>query len=526
MTGQNIQTEPLTEGAIADLEARGIDPELADRYGVLSIVTKRATKSPILLFPHMVGGARVHWAARTLDQSRRFYQQEGGQRCLWNQDIILDVSLRSQAALIITEGHLDALSFMEAGLSAVTSVPDGAPPARINGGTNGNGNGHGAGDNVVDINERRASKEIGATIKYAYLAAIRNEIREWKSVILATDADAGGDRLADDLARIIGRSRCRRAEYPEGCKDANEVLMRFGPEALVALVERAKWVQVGGIYQIDNLPKISLQTAVRAGVSGVDDLWRFRTGEISVLAGVPNHGKTCLANQLGISLAMNRGWSVAWFSPEQHPSIQLERMKACYLDQDLRFASEANLKRAEEFIRSHVVWIAPEVDEDSSVEWLLERMAIVAWRFNCRMVIADTWNQIVHDRGVEWREDEYEREMLKRFRRTLSDCSMHGMILVHPRKPQTDNKDGKPPVPSGYSISGSSHWVNSPDLGATIYRMPDNRSIFRCWKARYADGRDYDNGTLGERTLGFNTNTQRFHAIDTTRDTDARAFKD
>lgn len=486
------KTEPLTETATAGLEARGIDPEVADRYGVRSIVPERRTKQTWISFPHVVGGSQVHWAARSLDGDKRFHQQPGGQRCLWNHDVINDASLRSQAALIIAEGHLDALSFMTAGFTAVVSVPDGAPPA------------HGREHDADDP---------GATAKYAYLAAARDQIREWASVIIATDTDAAGNRLADDLARVIGRSRCRRAEYPDGCKDANDVLMHHGAEALLSVVERARWIQVGGVHQLDTLPKVELGSAVRSGVSGVDDLWRFRTGEISVLVGVPNHGKSTLANQIGLWLAMNQNWSVAFFTPEQHPSVHVDRLLTCYLGKSPKISSESEIAHARSFLGRHVIWIAPNIDEDCTVEWLRERMAAVAWRYNCRIVIIDPWNQLDHDRGMDWREDEYEREMLKRMRRTAVDCGLHVMILVHPRKPQTDRKDGTSPVPSGYSIAGSGHWVNAPDLGATIYRG-DNHVLFQCWKARYADGREYDSGKVGSRKLGLNSLTQRFVALE------------
>jgi twinkle protein len=486
------QTEPLTEAATAALEARGIDPEVADRYGVQSIVPDRRTRQTWILFPHALGGVQVHWTARTLDGPKKFHQQAGGQRCLWNHDAINDASLRRQAALIITEGHLDALSFMTAGFSAVTSVPDGAPSAS-------------------GKQQEHEQADPGATAKYAYLAAIREQLREWQAVILATDADPAGDRLADDLARVIGRSRCRRAEYPPDCKDANDVLLKHGPEALIGVVERARWVAVNGVYQFDTLPQLELVPAVRAGVQGVDELWQFRTGEISVMCGAPNHGKSTLANQIGLALAMRHGWSVAWFTPEQHPTIHVDRLLTSYLGMAPRLAQKERLEEARAFIRNHVVWIAPETGEDATVEWLRERIATVSWRYNCRMAVIDPWNQLDHDRGSDWREDEYEREMLKRLRRTAVDCGMHLMILVHPRKPQTDTKDGKTPIPTGYSIAGSGHWVNAPDLGATIYRS-DDHSLFRCWKARYADGREYDSGKIGERTLMLQLDAQRFVA--------------
>lgn len=485
------KTEPLTDTAMAALEAREIDPELADRLGVLSIVPDRRTSQPWILFPHMIGGAQVHWTARTIDGEKRFHQQPGGQRCLWNHDAITDLSLRNAAApLIITEGHLDALSLMTAGFVSVTSVPDGAPGTRT-----------------------PADDDPGAKQKYAYLATVRDQIREWQSVIIASDADLAGDMLADDLARIIGPSRCRRMEYPAGCKDANDVLVKHGAEDLVRCVQAAKWVQVGGIYDLDSIPRIDLPNAVRAGVSGVDDLWRFRPGELSVMVGIPNHGKSCLANQLGISLAKNHGWVVAWFSPEQHPSIHVRRLISCYLGKPEKLANQHERADALRFLRQHVIWITPERDSCATVDWLIQKITTVAWRYNCRMAIIDPWNQLDHERRPDEREDEYERRAMIELGLVAVESSIHIMTLVHPRKPQSDNASGRTPIPTGYSIAGSAHWINRPDLGATIYRDGDEVT-FRCWKARYADGEAYDNGQVDDRTLRYNRFSMRYRAIE------------
>jgi twinkle protein len=492
------KTESLTDAAQDVLLRRGIDPELADRYGVQSIVPNQRTNQIWIMFPHLVGGGQVHWAARTIGdakrEDRKFHQQPGGQRCLWNQDAIYDETLSRQAPLIITEGHIDALSLLAIGHVSVTSVPDGAPGGAATAQT-------------------KPDDDPGAKAKYAYLLPLRDQLRSWTSVILATDADAAGDRLADDLSRVIGLSHCRRMEYPPDCKDANDVLLKHGPEVLTKAVNAARWIKVGGVYDLEQLPSLDLPPAVKCGIGGVDDLWRFRPGELSVLVGIPNHGKSSLANQVGLSLALQHGWVVAWFSPEQHPAIHVHRLLTCYLGKSPKIASEIELAAARKFIRDHVVWIAPERGDEPTVKWWRERIETVARRYNVRLTIGDPWNAMLHDRGLDFREDEYERAQLGMLGETLVESAVHGMVLVHPRKPQADHTKGKVPPPHGYSIAGSSHWINRPDLGATIYRDGDDVS-FWCWKARYADGEWYDNGAVGKRSLRFNTLTQRYVALD------------
>jgi twinkle protein len=489
-----MRTQSLTDTAMQALSDRGIDPDVAVRMGVESVLPKATDASPcdMILFPHMRHDTQVHWTIRTIGSGpKKFWQQPGGKRCLWNGDVVSDATLRGQTPLIITEGHLDALALMTVGFSAVVSVPDGAPGI----------GGHGEGDD----------DDLLAKKKYAYLSSIRDELREWPSVIVAADADEPGRRLLDDLARIIGRARVRVMEYGAGCKDANQLLIEGGPEALVAAVERAPWMDVGGIHEWDSWPAVDLPKAVDAGVPGIGGLWKFRPGELSVLVGIPGHGKSALANHIAWSLARNHDWVVCLFSPEQHPSIHAQRMLSIHLDKPQAGATAEQRKAASAWLREHFVLLAAERDAPPTVDWLRERIATVAWRYNCRLVIVDPWNQLDHLRPDGYREDEYEKMVLRLLGRTAVDCGVHIMILVHPRKPAEEAK-AKPPT--GYSISGSGHWLNRPDLGATIFRDDDDGVRFRCWKARYADGEWYDNGRTGEVTLRLSGYSKRFVSLE------------
>jgi hypothetical protein len=59
-----------------------------------------------------------------------------------------------------------------------------------------------------------------------------------KKIVIAVDNDAPGRRLEDELARRLGRERCWRVEWPVGCKDANDVLVKFDAAELRAVMLR------------------------------------------------------------------------------------------------------------------------------------------------------------------------------------------------------------------------------------------------------------------------------------------------
>lgn len=78
-------------------------------------------------------------------------------------------------------------------------------------------------------------------------------------IIIATDSDGPGQALSEELARRLGRERCWRVKWPtagaaEGTKapslkDANEVLMAKGADALKAAVEGAEPYPIRGLFR-------------------------------------------------------------------------------------------------------------------------------------------------------------------------------------------------------------------------------------------------------------------------------------
>lgn len=67
-------------------------------------------------------------------------------------------------------------------------------------------------------------------------------------IYLATDSDAPGIRLREELARRLGKSRCWIVRYPNDCKDANEVLIKYGKDKLKECIENAELYPIEGIH--------------------------------------------------------------------------------------------------------------------------------------------------------------------------------------------------------------------------------------------------------------------------------------
>lgn len=467
---------PLTPGALDILEERGIPPELASAFGVVSVRHKGDGEA--IGFRHFVdGGEADHWTFRTIGDDKRFWQSLGTKRVLWGNQTMLD-GQDADKPVIITEGHLDALSLMVAGFRRVMSVPDGAPSV-----------------------ETAAPQS-----KYDYLKRVNFE--NCSHVIIATDGDAPGQALREDLAIRIGKSRCKWVRWPAGCKDANDVLVKHDAAALVEAINGARWFDLDGLYRLDDLPELAPEAPWSTGIAGLDDLWRPSPGRMTVLTGIPGHGKSQLITDIACHLARDQSLVIAIGSFEDDVRGSLvPRLRQWFLGKDETYARDGEIDIADQWIRRHFIFIAPDESshETPSVQWFIDRAEAAVVRHGARFVVLDPWNEVDHTgRPADVSQTEYVGVMLARLRRSAKTKRYHLLVAAHPAKLMKVN--GKFPAPTGYQISDSANWVNKPDNGLTIHRDDKNGVEIHSWKAR----RDGLIGRRGKRTFKFNTQTARY----------------
>ncbi|XP_015882528.3 primase homolog protein isoform X1 [Ziziphus jujuba] len=211
MTEKSLGLVPLDDKAIAYFRERMISEETLHRNGVMRLLGDKL----IIAFTYKQKGLLVGCKYRTVE--KKFWQERGTEKVLYGLDDIVDAD-----EIIIVEGELDKLSMEEAGFRNCVSVPAGAPTK-------------------VSNKLPSSSKDTA----YQYLQNCKTYLDKVSRIILATDGDAPGQALAEELARRLGKDRCWQVRWPEkdeySCfKDANEVLKYKGPDALKKVIESAK----------------------------------------------------------------------------------------------------------------------------------------------------------------------------------------------------------------------------------------------------------------------------------------------
>ena len=394
-------------------------------------------------FPYYRNGELINCKYR--DKDKNFRMEAGAERVLYGYDDMEDQT-------IIVEGEMDKLSVETAGFRHCVSVPDGAPsPTAQNYGS-----------------------------KFSFLDDDRvGAIREW---IIAVDNDDPGVRLEQELCRRFGIEKCRRVVWPEGCKDANDVLVKHGPAQLKACIESAQPFPLVGVIEpqevfreLDELYLNGVSRGLSTGWKTLDEFYTVRPGELTVVTGIPNSGKSNWVDGLTVELSKRYDWKHAVFSPENQPLVNhLSRIiehfaRVPFRDGPTQRMTRDDVHICREWAQEHYRFVLPEDESEWTMDFVLERAAQLVKRMGIQGLVIDPWNEMQHARPERMTETEYVSVALRKLRQFARRHRVHVWLVAHPAKLYR-NKDGQYPVPSLYDISGSAHFRNKADNGIVIWR--------------------------------------------------------
>ena len=445
---------------------------------------KICSKDGAIQFPYFKDGECVNIKHRTIE--KKFWQSGGAEKVVYGYDDI------QKDCLIWVEGELDKLSVEAAGFTSCVSVPDGAAPV--------------------------STKNF--TTKFEFLATSETKLLDVETHLLAVDNDGPGISLQKELARRLGIEKCKLVEWPEGCKDANEVLVKHGQNTLKECVEKAKPYPVKGLFSVkdvfDRVVDIyenGLIGGEKIGLPALDELYSVRSGEWTLVTGIPSHGKSELIDAITMILAERHGWKIGVCSPENQP---LERHVAKLLEKKSgkpfrdglsHRMSSHDVFTTSEWLSKHFSFILP--NEDSlNIDEVLRLAKVLVFREGIKGLVIDPWNELDHFRSTNMTETEYISQALTKIRRFARDNEVHVWVVAHPTKLQKGN-DGQYPVPSPYDVSGSAHWRNKADNCLAIWRDlsdPHSKEVdVHVQKIRFKE-----NGKIGKAKLYYDYGTGKY----------------
>lgn len=441
------------EGALIDwFLQRSIPPDLLEREGISlmrAYLPQVEAEVPCIGFPYRRGGEVVNVKYRGLDV-KAFRQVAGAEKILYRQD-----SVQPDQA-IITEGEVDALSCVVAGFPSVVSVPDGAPAPN--------------------------AKHLDG--KFTFLES--DPLAGVKRIILAVDNDAPGRVLAEELARRLGRDRCYSVQWPADCKDSNDVLREHGVAVLHECLSNPKpWPIEDVVFVQDLAERVAevyargLRPGLSTGWGSVDQHYTVEGGQLTIITGIPSHGKSEWLDALLVNLSVLHDWRFGVCSPENWPpELHVIKLAQKFTGKPFREGPQERMQPAElvrtlQWLHEHFYMILP--GQKMNVANVFTRATSLVQRYGIRGLVLDPFNEFDHTRPKGMTETEYICDVLGECKRWARQWGVHVWVVAHPQKLYRKD-DGTYPVPSPYDISGSAHWRNRADNCLTIWRDQEDET--------------------------------------------------
>ncbi len=438
------------------------------------------TEIPVVCFNYFRDDELVNIKFRGKNKS--FKLVKNAELIFYNLDAIKD-----DDTAVIVEGEIDCMSMYEAGIYNCVSVPNGAGSHNL-----------------------------------TYIDNCINHLIDKKYIVIAVDNDDAGNKLKDELIRRLDIERCFYIEYPEGCKDAYDILLKHGKEYLKSLVTNAKPFPIKGIVDseellqsIDDIYINGYPKGVKVGIEGFDNYFSLLEGLFTVVTGIPGSGKSEFIDLIMAKTALNHSWKWGIISFENTPPVFhatkiIEKLSGKAFDFRVNpnhRVSSYELEMYKGYLSEMFFFINTQ-DTDVTLEGLLKKIALLVMRKGIKGVLIDPWNYIEHKIESNETETQYISRALTTIRKAAIKLGIHIIVVAHPTKLNKTNN--KYDVPTLYNISGSAHFFNKTDNGFTVYRdFNTNEVTVHIQKIRFSFL-----GKLGAVKYNYNTFTRQYEYLE------------
>ena len=418
--------------AIQYLTGRKISSDVIERYEI----TVRNDNASVIVFPFRDenGVLRfVKYRNTKTGAKRKEFCETGSEPILFG----MQQATNYQMPLVITEGQIDSLSLATAGVQNAVSVPTGA-----------NG--------------------------FTWITACYDWCHRFPEIIVMGDNENGTITLYDEIRnRLQMVTRCVRRQDYLGEKDANDVLQKYGPEALRTAIDLAEFPPIRNVIDLSTVAPVNDADLERihTNIKRLDQcIGGLVMGQLIIIQGVRGDGKSTFGSQL-LATALKQNYSVFAYSGElaSHHFRRILDFQLAGGDDILEDRNEfgstvyslpkAVTTQLGEWYRGRAFLYDNEYTVDGQQIGIIETVESVVRQYNVKLILIDNLMSAMAE-VMDRHEDLYTAQSrfvgkLKAIARRYDCCVL---LICHPRKVGT----GKDLTPD--DVSGSGDITNQCDV--------------------------------------------------------------
>jgi len=236
------------------------------------------------------------------------------------------------------------------------------------------------------------------------------------------------------------------------------------------------------VYGIDVKDKallineLGFQKVMGLGVPEIDYLFKPKKGEITLLTGIGNYGKTAYQKWYLLNRILMFGERIATFSPEDVPAEEyfhdyVEMILGCECTPyNPHRPSNAVYEEAYDFVSKHIFYISAEMLSPTP-QYIKEKFLELIVQEKVDFCCIDPFNQMTNDyKGYGGRTDKYLETLLADFSRFARKNDVYFWIIAHPKLMERD-RTGNYKCPDVFDINDGAMWSNKMD-NILVYHRP------------------------------------------------------
>ena len=212
------------------------------------------------------------------------------------------------------------------------------------------------------------------------------------------------------------------------------------------------------------------------GVPELDYLFKPKRGEITLLTGIGNYGKTAWQKSQILGRIIMFGEKIATFSPEDTPAEEyfhdfVEMLLGCECTPfNPNRPSNEVYEAAYDFISKHIFYISAEMLSPTP-QYIKEKFLELIVQEKVDFCCIDPFNQMTNDyKGFGGRTDKYLETLLADFSRFAKKNDVYFWVIAHPKLMERD-KSGNYKCPDVFDVADGAMWNNKMD-NILVYHRP------------------------------------------------------
>lgn len=477
--------------AVEYLKSRGISKKTAEEYEI----TVKKNDNNVLVFPFIEPDSNV----MTMIKYRAIKPTPNGSKEWYEKDckpILFGMNhcdLGSSRTLVVTEGQIDSLSVTESGIKNAVSVP-------------------------------------GGKNNFTWVPYCWDFVNQFEEIIVFGDYERGEITLLTDITQRFGKNiviKHVRTEDYKDCKDANDILKKYGVEQVRKCVKDAEIVPMKLLKDLADVKPPSNIPKLHTGIHALDNLLHggLPFGLYHVIAGKRGNGKSTFASQI-FARALDQGYTCMAYSGELN-------------DYNFKFWLDCQLAGPKHIIddpatrgKQYKDYLIPSSIQDRITEWyrgrcfiydntvirsedettkLLDVIDEAVRRYGVKVVLLDNLMTAMHKEEIPGT-NEYERQgvFVDRLAEIAQETGAMILLVAHKRKGTIGGVDGSDDVSGSAQITNYAGVVISYDR-YTEKEVKEMPFLEHCRKLVISKNRLYGSVNTRGIALDFDERSRRIY---------------